>query len=40
VNKRKIGASDRLVPRDGALLRGGHIVVGKGKRDYAVLKVR
>jgi tyrosyl-tRNA synthetase len=40
VNKRKIGASDRLVPRDGALLRGGHIVVGKGKRDYAVLRVR
>jgi tyrosyl-tRNA synthetase len=40
VNKRKIGASERLVPRDGALLRGGHVVVGKGKRDYAVLKVR
>jgi tyrosyl-tRNA synthetase len=40
VNKRKIGAADRLVPRDGALLRGGHIVVGKGKRDYAVLRLR
>jgi tyrosyl-tRNA synthetase len=40
VNKRKIGGSDRLVPRDGALLRGGHVVVGKGKRDYAVLKIR
>jgi tyrosyl-tRNA synthetase len=40
VNKRKLGAAERLVPRDGALLRGAHIVVGKGKRDYAVLKVR
>jgi tyrosyl-tRNA synthetase len=40
VNKRKIGAGERLVPRDSALLRGGHVVVGKGKRDYAVLRVR
>jgi hypothetical protein len=29
-----------LLSRGDALLRGGHIVVGKGKRDYAVLKVR
>jgi tyrosyl-tRNA synthetase len=40
VNKRKIGASERLVARADVMLRGGHIVVGKGKRDYAVLKVR
>ena len=40
INKRKVGAADRLVPRDSALLRGGHIVVGKGKRDFAVLRVR
>jgi tyrosyl-tRNA synthetase len=40
VNKRKIGAADRLVDRADAMLRGGHIVVGKGKRDFAVLKVR
>jgi tyrosyl-tRNA synthetase len=40
VNKRKIGANERTVPRAEALLRGGHIVVGKGKRDFAVLKVR
>lgn len=40
VNKRKINAAERLIPRADALLRGGHIVVGKGKRDYAVLKVR
>jgi len=40
VNKRKIGAAERLVDRADAMLRGGHIVVGKGKRDFAVLKVR
>ena len=39
VNKRKLAASERLVPRSDAMLRGAHIVVGKGKRDYAVLKV-
>jgi hypothetical protein len=27
------------VPRADVMLRGGHIVIGKGKRDYAVLKV-
>jgi tyrosyl-tRNA synthetase len=40
VNKRKIGAAERHVARGEVILRGGHIVVGKGKRDYAVLKVR
>ncbi len=40
VNKRKIGAADRLVARAETMLRGGHVVVGKGKRDFAVLKVR
>jgi tyrosyl-tRNA synthetase len=40
VNKRKISAAERLVSRHDALLRGGHVVVGKGKKDFAVLKVR
>ena len=40
VNKRKLAASERLVSRESALLRGAHVVVGKGKRDFAVLKVR
>jgi tyrosyl-tRNA synthetase len=40
VNKRKLGAAERLVPRSDVMLRGAHIVVGKGKRDFAVLKVR
>ena len=40
VNQRKIGAGERMVPRAEAMLRGGHVVVGKGKRDYAVVKVK
>ena len=40
VNKRKLAASERHVPAGEALLRGGHVVVGKGKRDYALLRVR
>ena len=40
VNKRKLAAAERLVPRADAMLRGGHVVVGKGKREYSVLKVR
>ena len=40
INKRKIGGAERLIPRAEAMLRGGHVVVGKGKKDFAVLKVR
>jgi tyrosyl-tRNA synthetase len=40
VNKRKIGAGDRLLASTDALLRGRYVVIGKGKRDYAVLSVR
>jgi tyrosyl-tRNA synthetase len=40
VNKRKLGTGDRVVPQGEALLGGGHIVVGKGKKDYAVLRIR
>jgi tyrosyl-tRNA synthetase len=40
VNKRKIAPADRHLPADETLLRGGHVVVGKGKRDYALLRVR
>jgi tyrosyl-tRNA synthetase len=40
VNKRKLAAADRHLPADATLLRGGHVVVGKGKRDYALLRVR
>jgi tyrosyl-tRNA synthetase len=39
VNKRKLAADERHVPASDVLLRGGHVVVGKGKRDYALLRV-
>jgi tyrosyl-tRNA synthetase len=40
VNKQKIAASDRMIAPADALLSGGHIVVGKGKRDFALIKVQ
>ncbi|MEP6620688.1 MAG: tyrosine--tRNA ligase [bacterium] len=40
INKRKLAASERTVSTGDALLRGRHIVVGKGKRDFALLRVR
>ena len=40
VNKAKVSAAGRHVPVADTLLRGRHIVVGKGKRDYALLHVR
>ncbi len=39
LNKRKLAASERLVPMADILLRDGHVIVGKGKRDFAVLRV-
>ena len=40
VNKRKITSAERHVSASDATLRGGHVVVGKGKRDFALLRVR
>jgi tyrosyl-tRNA synthetase len=39
INKRKLASSDRHVPAEEALLLGGHIVLAKGKRDYALVRV-
>jgi tyrosyl-tRNA synthetase len=39
VNKQKVTAAERHVPANDTLLRGRHIVVGKGKRDFALLQV-
>ena len=39
VNKRKVTIAERQVSTAETLLRGRHIVVGKGKRDFAVLRV-
>jgi tyrosyl-tRNA synthetase len=40
VNKQKVASDGRYLPREGVLLRGGHIVVGKGKKDFALLRVK
>ena len=40
VNKRKIMATERQLSMEENLLRGRHIVVGKGKRDFALLQVK
>ena len=39
VNKRKLGASERFLPTASTLLAGRHVVVGKGKREFGVVKV-
>jgi tyrosyl-tRNA synthetase len=39
INKKKLAAGDRYVEREGTTLRGGHIVLGKGKRDFALLRL-
>ena len=39
VNKQKLTTSDRLLPLNDSLLLGRYLVVGKGKRDFALLRV-
>jgi tyrosyl-tRNA synthetase len=39
VNKRKLASGDRHVSAEDVLLLRGHVVLGKGKRDYALLRV-
>ena len=39
VNKRKLVGAERAVRSSDTLLRGRHVVVGKGKRDFALLHV-
>ncbi|HUX32490.1 MAG TPA: tyrosine--tRNA ligase [Gemmatimonadaceae bacterium] len=40
VNKRKLAASERYVDAAGVLLAGRHVILGKGKRDYALVRLR
>jgi tyrosyl-tRNA synthetase len=40
VNRQRLPAGDRFVFGDEVLIRGEYIIVGKGKRDFAVLRVR
>jgi tyrosyl-tRNA synthetase len=39
VNKRRLGAQERFVAPEGALLDGGNVIIGKGRRDYAIIRV-
>ncbi len=39
INRRRVAGTERYLPVSETLLRGGHIVVGKGKRDYALVRV-
>ena len=39
VNKVKLGAAARAVPAADAVLAGGYLIVGKGKRDFALLRI-
>lgn len=40
VNKRKLAAADRFLDRADAVLRDGYVVIGKGKRDLGVIRIR
>jgi tyrosyl-tRNA synthetase len=39
INKKRLAPVDRFVPVDDALIRGEYVVVGKGRRDYALVRV-
>ena len=39
VNKRRLAASERHIDAASALLAGRHVILGKGKRDYALLHI-
>ena len=39
LNKRRLTAQERYVAPENVLLSGGHVILGKGRRDYAVLRI-
>jgi tyrosyl-tRNA synthetase len=39
INKRRLAAADRYVAPADVLIRGQYVIVGKGRRDYAVVRV-
>ncbi|HEX8724067.1 MAG TPA: tyrosine--tRNA ligase [Gemmatimonadaceae bacterium] len=39
MNKRRLAASERYIDAASALLAGRHVILGKGKRDYALLHI-
>ena len=39
MNRRKLGAQNRYIDASAVLLHGSYVILGKGKRDYAVVRV-
>jgi tyrosyl-tRNA synthetase len=39
INRRKLGASERFLDPAQVLLAGRHVIIGKGKKDYALVRV-
>jgi tyrosyl-tRNA synthetase len=39
LNRRKLGAQERVVDPSSVLLAGGYVILGKGRREYAVVRV-
>jgi tyrosyl-tRNA synthetase len=39
MNKRRLGTQERFVAPENTLLSGGHIILGKGRRDYAIVRL-
>jgi tyrosyl-tRNA synthetase len=39
INKRRLAASERYLPIGDVLIQGAYIVVGKGRRDYALVRI-
>jgi tyrosyl-tRNA synthetase len=40
VNRRKLAASERFLEPSSVLLAGNHLIIAKGKKDYALMRVR
>ena len=39
INKKKLGSQERVLESSAVVLAGGYIVLGKGKRDFAVVRI-
>ena len=39
INKRRLAPTERYVPLDDTLIRGEYVVVGKGRREYAMVRI-
>jgi tyrosyl-tRNA synthetase len=39
INKRRLAPNERYLPLNDALIQGEYVVVGKGRRDYALVRI-